>query len=102
MRELHSYTIDGETLAVAIPRRRRSLPEGWTDTSIGPSKTDLRRRHVSGWEVRHCGHPTANWPYAAYHDDGRALVSGNGRGWIALADAMAEVERAAKQEPRHG
>lgn len=38
-------------------------------------------RHVSGWEARHCGHPTANWPYYLLAPDGRMVVSEAGYGF---------------------
>lgn len=54
MRRLREYPGIG---TVGVAKKRRRLPAGWTDTSIGPSKCDLRRRHVSGWEVKHCYQP---------------------------------------------
>ena len=65
-------------------------------------------RHVSGWEVFHCGHPTANWPYygvppgkGAMCPQSEMLLSGGiGRGCafrlLALAqDAVEQVVREA-------
>jgi hypothetical protein len=57
-------------------------------------------RHESGWEVRHCGHPTALWPYYGQHPDGRPFLIPNGYADTAggyafqyLADAQEAVER---------
>lgn len=36
-------------------------------------------RHVaSGWLVKHCGHPTALWPYYGQHPDGRPMLITHG------------------------
>lgn len=40
--------------------------EGWERLSQPGDKCRAHWRHTaSGWEVFHCGHPTANWPYYA-------------------------------------
>lgn len=49
--------------------------------------------HASGHTVRHCGHPTANWPYYILTPDGETVLAPNGRGFKYLADAKHEVER---------
>lgn len=57
-------------------------------------------RHTSGWEVRHCGHPTALWPYYGQHPDGRPILiyhgyadTAGGYAFQYLADAQEAVER---------
>lgn len=68
---------------------------GWTRLSAPGDKCGARWRHeASGWEVKHCGHPTANWPYHAADPEhpGRVVVSHNGKGFRKLLDAMAAVE----------
>ncbi len=43
---------------------------GWTRLSPPGDKCTARWRHVSGWTVVHCGHPTALWPYLAISPEG--------------------------------
>lgn len=43
--------------------------------------------------VRHCGHPTALWPYYGLRPDGSMILAPNGRAFRLLADAQAAVER---------
>lgn len=69
--------------------------DGWDRLSDAGKKLAGHWRHDSGWEIRHCGHPTANWPYYATspeHD--LMVVSHNGLGFWRLTDAMAQVEAA--------
>jgi len=49
---------------------------------------------MRGWEVRHCGHPTANWPYHLTDPEAPndVIVTHNGQGFRRLIDAMAAVE----------
>jgi len=68
---------------------------GWERLSRPGAKLDARWRHTaSGWEVRHCGHPTANWPYFGVDPahPGAATVTHNGRGFRNLATAFDQVE----------
>lgn len=72
---------------------------GWTRLSpTGACKTVGRFRHdASGLVVRHCGHPTALWPYMILPaDGGRAIVSWTGHGFKTLAVAMDVAERVAR------
>ena len=70
---------------------------GWLNISLTTiSKCGVRWRHIdSGWEVWHCGHPTANWPYHLVDpaEPARVTVSHNGRGFRSLHAAMAVVQR---------
>lgn len=68
---------------------------GWTRLTPPGSRTNHGHwRHVSGWEIRHCGHPTALYPYYAVdpkHPE-RATVTFNGKGFWTLLLAMEAVE----------
>jgi len=80
----------------APPRRARRGVSAWLRHSEPGDKLSARWEHqASGWEVRHCGHPTANWPYYATTPEGRVVVASNGRGWRTLKDAQAAVEELA-------
>lgn len=66
---------------------------GWERLSPPGATCDAHWRHVSGWEIQHCGHQTANWPYHAVSPDGiTPVVSHNGRGFPNLLAAMQAVE----------
>lgn len=48
-----------------------------------------------GWSVRHCGHPTAIWPYFADHPEIDGLVvEQDGRGFRTLEKAFTAIEAA--------
>lgn len=67
---------------------------GWTRRSPPGDKLAAHWEHLrSGWSVRHCGHPTANYPYTAFSPDGYQAVAPNGRGFTTLQRAMAAVEQ---------
>lgn len=86
----------GRPAAQAQAPKTRGGREGWTRMSAPGNKCGARWRHdTSGWLVRHCGHPTANWPYYATDPDDpeeRVVVTHNGKGWRRLAEAMETVE----------
>lgn len=69
---------------------------GWIRLSTPGKKLDACYRHVaSGWLVKHCGHPTANWPYYAVdpahpHD---ITMTHNGLGWRRADLAFDAIER---------
>jgi hypothetical protein len=66
----------------------------WTRTA-GSYKGQVYFTHDSGWTVRHCGHPTANWPYFIQHPRlhaGCEVVSFNGRGFKSAEIARSVVE----------
>jgi hypothetical protein len=53
-----------------------------------------RWQHISGWQIRHCGHPTALYPYYATSRDGREpIIAANGRGFRSLIAAKQAIER---------
>lgn len=74
---------------------------GWARVDPRPwRKTTALWRHLSGWVLQHCGHPTANYPWALYDPTGRmhlvGAVNGNphfGTAWHACLEAMVFVER---------
>lgn len=70
--------------------RRRN----WTRLSNPRDKCATHWEHASGWTLRHCGHPTANWPYYAIspeHPDD-VVVTHNGLGFKTLAEGMRSIE----------
>ena len=56
-------------------------------------KLFARYQHPAGYVIAHCGHPTANYPYALYGPDGDMILAPNGRAWPNLLDAGYEVQR---------
>jgi len=69
--------------------------DGWTRLSKPGSSCWAHWVHeASTWQVRHCGHPTANWPYYLI-DPGSlcTVVSFNGLGFKTVAVSMDVVER---------
>jgi hypothetical protein len=70
---------------------------GWTRVDPRPwtTKLDAYWTHASGWTLVHCGHPTANYPWALYDPKGRmhlqSALHGEptyGRAWRVCLDAM--------------
>ena len=60
-------------------------------------KLDTVHIHTpSGWEIHHCGHPTANFPYVIYKPNGERILAPNGRGFqrLELAKKYAEGNHA--------
>jgi hypothetical protein len=45
----------------------------------------------TGYRIEHCGHPTANFPYIGYRPDGELITAKNGRGFMKLAFAQADI-----------
>ena len=72
--------------------RRTLLPAPWRRTDGGSGKLFARYVHPSGYTIQHCGHPTANYPYALYGPDGRMILAPNGRAWAKLSFAALEVD----------
>lgn len=65
---------------------------GWERLSR-PSLKAARWRHPSGWEIHHCGHQTALWPYSLVdpaHPEA-ITTAPNGRGYRLLAEAFDAV-----------
>ena len=67
---------------------------GWTRISPKPGTCWTHWAHQdSGWQFRHCGHPTANWPY--YFIDPaslRTVMSFNGLGFKSVEVCMNVIE----------
>lgn len=79
----------------------RSGRHGWERLSAPGDKLGARWRHTaSGWEVKHCGHPTANWPYYAVDPEHPAActMTHNGRGFLGLAAAFDAIESVLRGE----
>jgi hypothetical protein len=68
--------------------------KGWTRLSRPGDKCGTHWLHeASGWRLRHCGHPTANWPYYLVEPTkGETVVSFNGLGFKKLEVCMQVVE----------
>lgn len=69
---------------------------GWVRVDPRPwKKTSALWKHRRGWSLVHCGHPTANWPYALVMPDRTIVCQGVRRGkpvnfgyaWARLEDA---------------
>ncbi len=52
----------------------------------------------AGWIIQHCGHPTANFPYMLYDQDGMPRLAVNGRAHQNLAAAKAAAETLVNQQ----
>ena len=68
---------------------------GWTRLSAPGNKCGGHWQHDSSdWRVRHCGHPTANWPYYAVDPEHpeRSTMMHNGLGFQNLVTALEHVE----------
>lgn len=77
--------------------RRRTIRHrvGWTRVTPPGQKLHALWRHDStSLEVRHCGHPTALYPYFAIDPSDRAtmIVTHNGHGFRDLLEAFEQVE----------
>lgn len=56
-------------------------------------------RHSSGWIVKHCGHPTALWPYYGVSPTGDMLINQQSkRAFRRLVDAQAAIEAMLQQQ----
>ena len=73
---------------------------GWTRVDPRPwGKCQARWGHTSGWRLHHCGHPTANYPWALFAPSGAMILTGArhhgdaslGRAWPDLRSAAAFV-----------
>jgi len=81
---------------VAVRRRtsqRSRLDRAWRHvdpTRVG-DKCSTHLVHKDGWELHHCGHPTAIYGYYLVDPSGRQVLAANGRGWMTQAAAMEHV-----------
>lgn len=73
-------------------RRGHKKRDGWSKTRPGEWV------HVSGWCVRHCGHPTALWPYYGIPAGGGPMeLSPSGYAFSTLNEAQEAMEERAGQ-----
>jgi len=77
------------------PRTRTHQRPGWTRIRGGCGGLWLFQR--AGYAVRHCGHPTAIWPYHGETPESALVLAANGRGFQLLAQAQAHIEHLAAQ-----
>ena len=81
---------------MSTQHRGKPIREGWSRLSEPGKKCDAHYRHdATGWQVRHCGHPTANYPYWAIDPtdpEERCCVTHNGHGVRTLQLAFEQVE----------
>lgn len=85
-----------------IAKKKRRARDGWTRAGTEGKLGAIYLHDASGWVVRHCGHPTANWPYYAEHakllPKGAMLTSGGvglGYGFRRVLEAQLVVEHLA-------
>jgi hypothetical protein len=79
------WLFDPATPAVAEPV--------WTRYAGSLGKLNTVHVHTrSGWQVHHCGHPTANFPYYILTPSGERILNLNGRGFQRLQLAKSHVE----------
>ena len=71
---------------------------GWSVVAPGRRGKGATLRHDSGWQVQHCGHPTATHPYCLLSPDGALTFSHNGMGFSRSSVAVAGVEALAAGE----
>mgnify|MGYP003527984190 FL=1 len=84
------------------PSPKAMAAAGWTREPGPPGKCNARWAHVRGWRIEHCGHPTANHPWALYAPDRRMILTGVqygnpptfGTAWDGLADVIEWVASA--------
>jgi hypothetical protein len=75
------------------------IKAGWRRIDPRPwSKCQARWIHTTGWKLDHCGHPTANNPWALYEPSGRMVLTGatvgnptHGTAWHRLDEVFAFV-----------
>lgn len=75
-------------------------PKGWVRHAHGVPGSKRERTcklftwwtHHTGWRVEHCGHPTANWPYAVISPEGELCVAPHGRGFRRADSARDAVD----------
>jgi hypothetical protein len=84
---------------VTAPAKKRRAREGWTRLGTEGKLGAVYVHDASGWVIRHCGHPTANWPYYGEHPKllrpGEMLTSGGvylGYAFRTVLDAQLVVE----------
>jgi hypothetical protein len=80
-------------LALNLDEKPAPAPAVWERVLGSLGKIDTVHIHKpTGWTVRHCGHPTANFPYYIETPDGRRVLAPNGRGFQRLELAKKHTE----------
>lgn len=79
------------------PAKRQAKVKPWSVIKA-PGGCGNVYTHTSGWQVKHCGHPTALYPYSVHDLEGRMHLHPNGRAFQYLKDAKAYVERQVARE----
>lgn len=59
---------------------------GWYRTNAGQAFAFYE--HVQGWQLRHCCHPTALYPFTLYNPAGQAIAAPNGRNFQTASKAV--------------
>lgn len=79
-----------------MARKTSKMLPGWQrEGNLGTKIGAIYFHAESGWVVRHCSHPTANWPYYAIDPNDperRVAVTHNGQGFRTAQLAMEAVE----------
>lgn len=73
---------------------KRMAHLGWIRVDPHPwSKCAAEWRHTSGWVLRHCGHPTALWPWFAIDPahPNACTMTHNGLGFADLEAASTQI-----------
>jgi hypothetical protein len=90
---------DSNTLGLNLRNRRISPKQlaalGWVRLNPCAPTIMARFEHRDGWRLEHCGHPTANFPWALYDPAGHLILTGaingrnqEGRAWPCIAWAV--------------
>jgi hypothetical protein len=82
----HRYHRNEVILLPRFKEHPKGLPYVLVPMIVGP------HYRVAGYRVRHCGHPTALWPYYGQTPRTDLLTAPNGRGFQTLNQAQAAVE----------
>ena len=84
------------------PSRKELQRLGWRDENPRAGhKPTARYVHRDGWLLMHCGHPTANWPYALYDSKGRMHLSGGVKTKPTFGVAWRSVRQAVEYVAMH-
>ena len=81
--------------------RRTTLPEPWRRVDPYRGKLGSIYAHPAGYTIKHCGHPTAIWPYGLYDQGGDFIPAPNGRAFSSLAAAAAAAEARIAEDQWH-
>lgn len=78
------------------PPRPGHADAPWTRTpGPGGGTCGAQWHHPSGAVVRHCGHPTALFPYYGFHADGQRVVVRDGDEVFSCFKKLSEIKAAA-------